>query len=61
MDKTVGNTGGLGGIFGPLFAIGKGLPFPEAQPYKKSIQFSAFNFFGTLAGKVSKLTKPKEE
>lgn len=23
MDKTVGNSGGMGGIFGPLYAIGK--------------------------------------
>ena len=36
MDRSVGNTGGLGGIFGPLVAIGKPLPFPEARPYKPS-------------------------
>ena len=49
MDKTIGNTGGLGGVFGMLYAIGRPLPFPEAQPYKKSFQFSMFssikNFF----------------
>ena len=49
MDKTIGNTGGLGGVFGMLYAIGRPLPFPEAQPYKKSLQFSMFssikNFF----------------
>jgi len=53
MDKTVGNSGGLGGIFGPLYAIGKGLPFPEAKPYSKSIQFRLFSFFGSLIQKLS--------
>eukprot|EP00471_Norrisiella_sphaerica_P004296 CAMPEP_0184479038 /NCGR_PEP_ID=MMETSP0113_2-20130426/899_1 /TAXON_ID=91329 /ORGANISM="Norrisiella sphaerica, Strain BC52" /LENGTH=264 /DNA_ID=CAMNT_0026857021 /DNA_START=95 /DNA_END=886 /DNA_ORIENTATION=+ len=33
MDRSVGNTGGLGGVFGYLYAIGKPLPFPEAQPW----------------------------
>merc|ERR1712031_121028 len=37
LDKETGNTGGLGGVFGLLYAIGKGLPFPEAQPYQPSI------------------------
>ena len=36
MDKDLGNTGGLGGIFGILYALGKPLPFPEAQPWRKS-------------------------
>eukprot|EP00747_Dinoflagellata_sp_TGD_P183684 gnl/TRDRNA2_/TRDRNA2_38747_c0_seq1.p1 gnl/TRDRNA2_/TRDRNA2_38747_c0~~gnl/TRDRNA2_/TRDRNA2_38747_c0_seq1.p1 ORF type:complete len:365 (-),score=58.71 gnl/TRDRNA2_/TRDRNA2_38747_c0_seq1:41-1135(-) len=36
MDKETGNTGGLGGVFGLFYAIGLGLPFPEAQPYKPS-------------------------
>ena len=29
MDKQLGNTGGLGGVYGILYAIGYGLPFPE--------------------------------
>ena len=33
MDRRQGNTGGLGGLLGPFYAIGKPLPFPEAQPY----------------------------
>jgi len=37
LDKETGNTGGLGGIFGLFYAIGYGLPFPEAQPYKPSL------------------------
>ena len=45
MDKTIGNTGGLGGIFGILYAIGRALPFPEAQPYKKSWRFQLFSLF----------------
>jgi hypothetical protein len=53
MDKTVGNSGGLGGIFGPLYAIGKGLPFPEAQPYKKSLQYRIVGFIGPLLQKLS--------
>merc|ERR1712224_527888 len=36
LDKETGNTGGLGGVFGLFYAIGYGLPFPEAQPYKPS-------------------------
>lgn len=36
LDKETGNTGGLGGVFGLFYAIGYGLPFPEAQPYTPS-------------------------
>ena len=54
MDRTVGNTGGMGGIFGPLYAIGKPLPFPEAKPYSPSLRFRLFNFLGSLAQKFSK-------
>lgn len=36
LDKETGNTGGLGGVFGLLYAIGYGIPFPEGQPYKPS-------------------------
>jgi hypothetical protein len=56
MDKTVGNSGGLGGIFGPLYAIGRGLPFPEARPYRKSTAFRLFGIVGNVAGKLRKLT-----
>lgn len=44
MDKTIGNTGGLGGLFGILYAIEQPLPFPEAQPYRKSFMFRFFEF-----------------
>jgi hypothetical protein len=58
-DKTLGNTGGMGGVFGPLYCIGKGFPFPEAKPYSPSWQFRAFSAFGNLAGKIAKLTGKK--
>lgn len=41
MDKETGNTGGLGGVFGLFYAIGKALPFPEAQPWKPSPIYGA--------------------
>lgn len=44
MDKTIGNTGGLGGLFGILYSIGRPLPFPEANPPKKSWQLQMFSF-----------------
>ena len=53
MDRQLGNTGGLGGLFGILYAIGYGLPFPEAQPWRKSIQYELFQKFQ----KVSELVK----
>lgn len=54
LDRTEGNTGGLGGLFGPLYAIGKGLPFPEAQPWKPSKRYRMFN---TITRFLSKLKK----
>ena len=36
VDRSVGNTGGLGGVFGLFYACGVGLPFPEAQPWQPS-------------------------
>ena len=47
-DRTVGNTGGLGGLYGILYAIGRPLPFPEAQPWKKSIPYKLFQAVGAL-------------
>lgn len=44
MDRSQGNTGGLGGVLGPLYAIGKGLPFPEAQPYEGSWRKRIFDW-----------------
>lgn len=42
MDRRVGNTGGLGGLFGPLFAVGHGLPFSEGKPWAPSLRLQAF-------------------
>jgi len=36
MDKNQGNTDGMTGVLGPLYAIGKGLPIPEGQPWQPS-------------------------
>ena len=54
MDKTLGNTGGLGGVFGLFYGIGKPLPFPEAKPWKPSFQFRFFSFLGQLASYLAK-------
>jgi len=43
MDRTVGTTGGLGGLYGVLYSIGKPLPFPEAKPWKMSKRYRLFN------------------
>jgi len=54
MDRDIGNTGGLGGLYGLLYAIGKGLPFPEANPWKRSKRYALFQFIGGLAQKAGK-------
>eukprot|EP00092_Neocalanus_flemingeri_P035675 GFUD01038841.1.p1 GENE.GFUD01038841.1~~GFUD01038841.1.p1 ORF type:complete len:269 (+),score=72.90 GFUD01038841.1:50-856(+) len=43
VDRTVGNTGGLGAIFGLIHAIGGSLPFPEGKPWKPSLRWEAFS------------------
>jgi len=57
MDKTVGTTGGLGGIFGILYGIGYGLPFPEAQPWKPSPIYGLFSKTGQLLSNLRKLAR----
>lgn len=42
MDRRIGNTGGLGGIYGIAYAMGNPLPFPEARPWKMSWQYKLF-------------------
>lgn len=54
MERSMGNTGGMGGIFGPAYAIGKPLPFPEARPYKPSKRYRFIQFIGALASKMNK-------
>ena len=48
MDRHVGNTGGLGGLYGIMYAIGKPLPFPEARPWKMSKRYRLFNALGNF-------------
>jgi hypothetical protein len=50
VDRNVGNTGGLGGLYGILYALDRPLPFPEAQPWKKSWQYDLFQKIGALLG-----------
>ena len=52
VDRTVGNTGGLGGLYGILYALGRPLPFPEANPWKKSMQYNLFQNIGGLLQKL---------
>jgi len=58
MDRTVGNTGGLGGLYGILYAIGKPLPFPEARPWNMGKRYKLFNKVG---GFLQKLAAKKEK
>ena len=48
MERSMGNTGGLGGIFGPAYALGSPLPFPEANPWKPSKRYQALQAVGRL-------------
>ncbi|CAK0898516.1 unnamed protein product [Prorocentrum cordatum] len=43
MDRRQGNTEGVGGLLGILWAIGKPFPYPESQPYQPSWQRVLFN------------------
>ncbi len=52
VDRNVGNTGGLGGLYGILYALGRPLPFPEAQPWKKSFQYDLVQKVGGLLRKL---------
>jgi len=54
MDRRIGNTGGLGGVYGILHAIGKPFPFPEARPWKMSWQYSLFNKLGNFLQRFQK-------
>ena len=52
MDREVGNTGGLGGLYGIMYAIGKPLPFPEARPWKMSRRYRAFQGIGNFVNRL---------
>lgn len=55
LDRHVGNSGGLGALFGILYAIGKPLPFPEGKPYQKSWQLRFFEWLSRLFPQFSSL------
>merc|ERR1712106_721879 len=57
VDRTVGNTGGLGAVFGLIHAIGGSLPFPEGKPWKPSLRWEAFSFHVPAIGNIWKKGK----
>ena len=54
MDRTSGNTGGLGGLFGFLWFVGKSPPVREYQPFNPSWQFALLQKVGPLLAKLQK-------
>jgi predicted ester cyclase len=48
IDRTVGNTGGLGGAFGFFWGTGNPLPFPECRPFRPSLQMRIINLLPKL-------------
>lgn len=59
VDRRQGNTGGLGGAFAYMYGVGKPLPIPECQPYKRSFRFRLLSFVGGLAQKLGKKKEDK--
>jgi len=41
VDRSVGDSNGLGGMFGIVNALGGSLPLPEARPWKRSLMWEA--------------------
>lgn len=54
MDRTLGNTRGLGGLFGSLYTIGKGFPFPEGRPWSPSNPISSLQHLHVICGEIHK-------
>ena len=52
VDKSTGNCGGLGGLFGMIYCTGKNLPFPEGKPWKPSLEWEALSKRLPLIGKA---------
>lgn len=57
VDRNHGNTGGLGGAYGYFYGLGRPLPYPECQPYRKSFRRRLFDGFIRIAEAVSKKKK----
>lgn len=61
-DRDIGNCGGMGALFGILWAIGKPFPIPEARPYSPSWQFRLFTWFGRfMLPKPTQITDGSEK
>lgn len=60
LDRRMGNTGGLGGVFGLMHGIGWTLPFPEGQPFRLSWRYRIFLWLESVMRFVSSLlaTRP---
>ena len=43
VDRTIGNCGGLGGLFGMIHSVGGILGFTEGKPYKPSLEWEAYS------------------
>jgi len=54
VDRTVGNTGGLGGVFGLIHAVGGSLPFPEGKPWVPSLRWEVFTHHFPALAKLGK-------
>lgn len=54
VDRNQGNTGGLGGAFGFMYGVGKPLPIPECQPYKRSKRFRLLVAIGELGKRLKR-------
>ena len=52
IDRTQGNTAGLGGLFGFLWFVGKAPPAPEYQPYQQSWQFALLSRLAPVLTKL---------
>lgn len=58
VDRTSGNTGALGGMFGPIHAMRPGLlPFPEGRPWSPSPMWEALILRAPQIGKDYKTWK----
>jgi len=44
VDRSVGNTGGVGGLFGLVHGVGGSLPFPESRPWTPSMKWEVFTY-----------------
>lgn len=51
LDRNVGNTGGVGGVYGLLYGAGRALPFREARPSRPSLRLRLYNLMKKIRGK----------